>query len=248
MTLKKILFAVFLFTQLACSTTTGLKPRSVEEYYVSTGIERYFLPDIPEWANFSQSGGCFRTKGLRYFDIDALMKSYSLSFFEALQVQGSFNEEYLAAKKAQSKDSLTLKEDENIFFKASEKVGSKINFTNLPDFKRIHLIWVDETIADSAREQKLKDFLNSSVHDEGVPVLVSACLTKADLEKRFSETNIKSISAELFSIYDSKGQKKPNLHVNVDVFFKPEQKLYFYGQSIKGPVQDITGTYKIMNY
>ena len=245
---KKLLILGHLFFLCACSTTTGLKPRVVEEYYVSTGIERYFLPDIPEWANFSQSGGCFRTKGLRYFDIDALMKSYSLSFFEALQVQASFNEEFLAAKKLQSKESLTLKEDENIFFKASEKVGSKINFTNLPDFKRIHLIWVDETIADSAREQKLKNFLNSSVHDEGVPVLVSACLTKSDLEKRFSDINVKSISAELFSIYDAKGQKKPNLHVNLDVFFKPEQKLYFYGQSIKGPVQDITGSYKIMNY
>lgn len=248
MIIKKIYFFSFLFFLTSCSTTSGLKPRTVEEYYVSTGIERYFLPDIPEWANFSQSGGCFRTKGLRYFDIDALMKSYSLNFFEALQVQASFNEEFLAAKKSQGKETLTLKEDENIFFKASEKVGSKINFTNLPDFKRVHLIWVDEVIADSAREQKLKNFLNSSVHDEGVPVLVSACLTKSDLEKKFPETNIKSLSAELFSIYDAKGQKKPNLHINVDVFFKPEQKLFFYGQSIKGPVQDITGSYKIMNY
>lgn len=241
------LITFYLLTSVACSTK-GLKPRDVEEYYVSTGVEKYFLPDLPEWANFSQSGSCFRNKSLRYLNIDSLMKSYSLSFFEAIQLQGVFNEDYIKTKQIQGKTSLTLKEDETLFFKASEQIGSKIFFTDLPSFNRIHLIWLDEVVADKGRLEKLKTFLTSDVHDMGFPVIISACLTRQEVETLLPEANYKMISAELFSIYDSKGVKRPVIHVNLSNFFKPDQKIYLYGQTLKTPLQDIQGNYKILNY
>lgn len=247
-TFQPLFFGFTLLLINACANTKGMMPRDVEEYYVSTGVERYFLPAIPGWANFSQASACFRTPGLKYLNIETLMRSYSHSYFEALQIQANFNEEYLTIKKTQSKEVLTLKEDENLFFKASERVGSKIYFTDLPTFKRIHLVWLDDIRGDKNRENKLKTFLTSSVHDEGVPVLISSCMTRAEIEKMIPEANYKSISAEVFSTFTEKGEIVPNMHVNLGVFFKPEQKLFFYSQSLKDKVLDIQGNYKIINY
>lgn len=232
----------------ACANTKGMGPRDVDDYYVSTGVERYFLPAIPGWANFSQTSGCFRSSGLKYLNIDNLMKSYSLSYFEALQVQANFNEEYISIIKAQSREVLTLKEDETLFFRASEKVGSKIYFTDLPTFKRVHLVWLDEIQSDKSKLAKLKSFLNSPVNDEGIPVLISSCMTKAEIEKMIPEANYKSISAELFSTFNTNGVTVPNMHIDLTVFFKPEQKLFLYSQSLKDKILDIQGNYKVINY
>lgn len=243
----KTLVYLILFSFLLSGCSSALKPRNVEEFYVSSGIEKYFLSDIPEWANFSQTAGCFRTKGIRYFNIDSLMKSYSLKYPEAIQIQATFNEEFLQLKKT-TKATLSLKDEEVLFFKSSEKVNSKINFFDAPTFKQVHLIWLDEALSGQKQEERLRNFLQSSVHDNGYPVLVSACLTKAEVDAKFQGLALKVISAELFSIYDEAGDKKPNLHVNIGAFFKPEQKLIFYTQQPKKSVDDIRGNYKTANY
>jgi hypothetical protein len=219
----------------------------MEAYYSSTGVEKYFLSDIPDWANFSQSAGCFRSKGMRYFDINALMKSYSMKYADAIQLQATFNDEFMVMKK-QPNISLTLKDEEVLFFKSSDRVSSKINFFDAPDFKQVHLIWVDEALKGKKQEDKLKQFMQSAVHNTGVPVLISACLTKPEIEAKFPNMAIKTISAEMFSIYDENGEKNPNLHINLKAFFKPEQKLIFYSQESKKTVEDIKGSYKLSNY
>ncbi len=180
------------------------------------------------------------------------MKSYALTYFEALQLQGSFNEEYALIKKNQLRESLTLKDEENLFFKASEKVSSKIYYVDLPTFKQIHLIWIDEVIGNNEKENKLKVFLQSSVHNTGVPILISACLSRGEVEKMVPDASYKIISAEIFTIYDKSGNKKPSLHLDLSQFFKPEQKLFFYSQDTskgtKKSIEDIQGNYKILNY
>ena len=244
--MNKIILILGLIFFVACSSK-NLKPRDVDQYYTSTGVQKYFLSDIPEWANFSQSAGCFRTKGIRYFDIEALMKSFSLKYNEALQLQGSYNEEFLVMKK-NPKITLSLKDEEILFFKASDKVNSKIVFFDPPTFKEIHLIWLDEALLGKKQEDKLRAFLQSPVHNTGVPILVSACLTKEEAEAKFPDMAVKIISAELFSIYDTSGMKQPSLHVNVNSFFQDGQKLIFYKQDSKKDAAEIRGTFKTSNY
>jgi hypothetical protein len=244
--MKNITFFLILILTLS-SCSTGIKSRTVDQYYTSTGVEKYFLSDIPEWANFSQSAGCFRTKGIRYFDLNALMKSYSLKYSEALQLQATFNEEYLVLKK-QPNVTLSLKDEEVLFFRASDKVNNKINFFDAPDFKQIHLIWVDEALKGKKEEDKLKQFMQSPVHNTGVPILISACLTRPEIEAKFPNMAIKTISAEMFSIYDESGEKNPSLHIDLKAFFKTEQKIIFYTQEPKRTVEDIKGSYKLSNY
>lgn len=248
--MKKIASLLLIITIVvtASCTTNGLKPRTVDQFYVATGIEKYFLPDLPEWANYNQSAACFRSQTMRYFDLDALMKSYTLKYNDALQIQASFNEEYLEYKKQLKGSQVSLKDEEHIFFRSSDKVNSKIVFFDPPTFKQIHLIWLDDALVGKKEEDRLKQFMNSTVHDDGFPVLISMCLSKAEVLARFPDMAVKVISAELFSIYDVEGKRKPNLHINVNTLFKPDQKITFFSQGAKKNLQDIRGNYKTSNY
>ncbi len=244
----RIVYLVLIFVSvLFVSCSNGLKPRVVDQYYASTGVEAYFLTDLPEWANYSSTAECFRERRIRYFNIDALMKSFSLTYSEAIQVQATFNEEYLVMKK-KTEASIGLKDEELIFFKANDKIKNKINFFDAPTFKQIHLVWLDEVLIGKKQEDKLKKFLDSSIHDNGFPVLVSACLTKSEIEAKFPDVAVKAISAEMFSVYDSSGVRLPSIHTQIGAFFKPEQKLIFYSQGTKTSLDNIKGNYKVSNY
>lgn len=245
--MKNRLLSFLAMITLVSSCSSGLKPRDIGQYYTSTGVEKYFLSDLPEWANYSVSSACYRSSGIRYFDIDALMKSYSLNYADAIQIQATFNEEFLLLKK-QPQVTTGPKEEELMFFKASDKVNSKIKFFEAPTFKQIHLIWLDEALKGKAREDKLKNFLQSSVHDSGFPVLISACMTKSEIEAKFPNTALKSISAEMFSAYDGNGTRQPGIHIELGAFFQPDQKVIFYSQELKKSLDNIKGNYKLSNY
>ncbi|MBC7537766.1 MAG: hypothetical protein H7281_03035 [Bacteriovorax sp.] len=240
--------SVSLISSCANLNNSNMQSRTVEDYYVTTGVEKYFLTDIPSWANFDQKASCYRTTTIRYFDIEALMKSYGLSYNQSLQVQSTFNEEFTQFKKSDKKHLTTLKEEELLFYKVSEKVSSKIIFFDPPTYKRVNLIWLDEVLGDPKKENKLKNFLNSSSMDLGVPVLVSFCLTRDEVETQFPDFSPKMITAELFSVYDSKGIRTPGFKIDLGQFFKPDQKLYFYSQKDVVPTDEVKGTYKLLNY
>lgn len=242
------LLGVLIIFGCANNVNSTLQSRTVEEYYTSTGVDKYFLTDLPRWANFDQKAGCYRNSIIRYFDLDALMRSYNLSYNQALQVQASFNEEFTQLKKANKKPSITIKEEEILFYKMNEKVSSKILFFDPPIFKRINLVWLDEVVDDAIKEKKLKDFLNSSTMDSGVPVVVSFCLTKNEIEKKYPDLTAKMISAELFSVYDSQGKRTPGFKIDLDQFFTPAQKLYFYSQKKMAPIEEIKANYKLLTY
>lgn len=224
-----------------------MQPRTVEDYYAQTGTEKYFLPDVPAWASFDQNAGCFRKSGIKYFNIEALMKSYALTYDQAIQIQASFNEEYLRFKKPEAVKAPTMREEELLFYKVSEKISSKILFFDPPTFKRINLIWLDEVAGDEKKIKKLKLFLNSATMDTGLPILVSFCMTRDEVEKQFPEINTKMITAELFSAYDSNGNAHPGLILDLGLIFKPEQAMYFYSQKKFVP-EEFKGTIKILNY
>ena len=249
MKIKLILLALIIVVS-SCSFlgNSGSKPRTVEDYYVTTGVEKYFLTDLPSWANFDQKAGCYRTTTIRYFDIDALMRSYGLNYNNAIQVQASFNDELLQFKRLDKNHLLNLKEEELLFYKVSEKVSSKIIFFDPPTFSRVNLIWLDEVLGDPKKEKKLANFINSSVMEAGVPILVSFCLTRDEIENNYPNLHLKMITAELFSVYESTGQKTPGFKIDLEQFFSKSQKLFFYSQKNVVPTEEVHGTYKLLNY
>lgn len=248
MKLSVVLILMLITSACSVFSQQGMKPRTVEDYYTSTGVEKYFLTEIPTWANFDQTSSCYRPTSIRYFDINALMKSYGLEYSKALQVQASYNEEMVLFKGIADKHVPTLKEEELLFYKVSEKVSSKIIFFDPPAFKRINIVLIDEALYDAKKEKKLKAFLHSPVMDEGVPVIFSFCLTREEVEKRFPDINTKMITAEMLSVYGASGEKAPRFQIDLTQFFAPAQKLYFYSQKTQINNDQIKGLFKILNY
>ena len=247
--MKLVLIFVLLFSA-SCSFfgNSNLKSRDLDEYYVATGVSKYFLTDVPEWANFDSNAKCFKQTRLRYFDIEALMKSFGLNYNQALQLQSTFNEEFINFKIKNEKHLVTTKEEEQLFYKVSEKVNSKIYFFESPTYKKINLIMLDEILNDKKAEMKLKQFLNSKMMDTAAPVLVSFCMTRNEVEMHFPDLNAKMITSELMSVYDKNGIKTPGFTIDLDQFFSSEQKLYLYSQKKIFSSDEIKGTFKLLNY
>ena len=242
---------ITLFLTLALSSCTSTLPkteaRNLDEFYVGTGVEKYFLSELPAWSNFHSESECFRDKSIRFLNLDNLMKSYSLNYKSAIELQALFNEEYIPTKE-KSATALLLKDEEILFYKANDRVNSKLTFFEAPSFKRIHLIWLDEVLSDKKKEEKLNRFIHSAVNDNGFPVFFSACLTKDEISKRFPGIGAKYISAEMYSVYDSKGERRPIFGLDINELFNKDQKIFLYMQDKTKRLNQMRGDYQVLNY
>lgn len=84
------LLVVCLLILVSCASST-LVPRDPESVYRGAGVEQYFLPELPRWANYSQVGKCQKSIPIRYLDFEKLASSYNFSYFENVQLQLTFN-------------------------------------------------------------------------------------------------------------------------------------------------------------
>lgn len=253
------LFFLLCSLMVSCShnkSYTNKTMVTLGDQYNSTGVARYFLDDIPKWANFDQSSNCFRSREIRYFHLASLMKSFMLTYSEALNLQGHFNHdryEFLSPLQQNSKQILSIKDEEVIFYKSLDKVKNKLLFFYPPAFSRIHLIWFDEATKHDQAFSRLMSFLSSPVHDEGVPILISACFSKEEIEARFvkklrSFEAVKIIGQEFFSGFNSKGELEPRIQLELNEIFNSSQTLILYSQEKKSLSDIFKGKVKIMNY
>lgn len=244
--LKYILLS---FLLLVGCTSPGMKARNLNQYFISSGVTRYFLPDIPNWANFSQSAGCHRKSQIRYFDMIKLRESFSLSYKQSVHFQEMFNiyrQDLLAES---SLDSLPLKEEEKVFFTVSDKVQSNVFYSQMPKFKRVHLIWIDPLISSEQGLKKLKSKLSSNEMNLGHPVFVSLCLSHNELsqllvDQNLTNMNIRLISYGFFNLYSSDKLKKTKMGLELNKLFEENQKLYFYSP-LKSLPSEIEGDFNV---
>jgi hypothetical protein len=214
----------------------------MDQYFVSSGVTRYFLPDLPKWANYSQSADCRRETNVRYFNVEKLRKSFAIDYVQALQLQLMFNVERTKLLNSSGLDALPLKDEEKLFFNVSEKIQSRVYTSRLPDFKRVNLVWIDQFIADKDNKNKLKKLMKSEAMMKGHPVFVSLCLSYSEVEQFLQKIgmgyqNIRIISFEMFSPYNGELLLENRLLINFNNLFFKEQKLYLYLPTKKRPIE-----------
>jgi hypothetical protein len=234
---KKVLLVIIALALVSCGQASlekkpEFKRRNLEEYFVGTGVVRYFLPDIPAWANFSSAGLCQRQTTFRFFDLPLLRGSFSLEYEQAVQLQLGFNQSMRETLKKNHVDHIPFKDEEELFFAETEKIHAGIRTFRKPKYKRVHLIWIDHLL-DGRGKQRLKRLMNSSEMDLGHPVFVSICLSRHEMYSLLKEIqllnrNIRLISFDLFSPYDSENKKRPYFSLNFEMLFDKKQKFYFY--------------------
>jgi len=222
--MKKIIliFSMLVFNS-ACSVS-NLKKRDMENYYQASGIEKYFLNEIPEWLNFHETLQCQRNRNFQFFNIPLMQRSYQMSFLDAIQFQASYNFEYLEGKGAE----YSLQEKQFLFYKSLDRINNKINFFDRPKFKSVFLVLIDSEFNDEKRVKDLKSFLNSSTFDQGVPVLVSFCYSKKEIESKFFEKNYGILSGEMTTTYLENGDSAKKFYFPFEHIFPDDYKLRVY--------------------
>ena len=229
---------------------SDLKRRNIDTYFNNNGVVKYFLPDIPSWANFSASGKCFRKSNTRYFDISAVRASFFISYEQALQQQLTFNQLIYKAKKPEHRKFITLEDEERFFFEASEKIQAGIRDFQKPNYQKLHIVWIDPI---SSNPKVISQLLSSNKMNSGHPVFLSMCMTRFEMmnylrKNNLNSFNIRLISQELFSPFDNENNRIPNLAISLGSLFDKKQKFVIFIPRGNNVPQEILGKYKIQKF
>lgn len=199
--------ALILILIAACANSPkSMENRDLEQLYQGAGVERYFLADLPGWANFSSSSHCRRDGLVRYLNFETIKSSYAMGYEESVHMQHMINRRFVTTK-SNSERQLYLKDEAFIFYNVFEQVAGGGRDFLLPRFDRVSLIFLDPYLNDLSR---VKTVLNRRDVGQGHPILVSACLNSYSMEKLsekegWDSFGVKLIGQEMFTPYDSNG-------------------------------------------
>ncbi len=226
--MKKIFLAIIAIQFLCACNLLSMKSRDVDNYYQASGIEKYFLNDVPEWLNFNETLECKRKRNIQFFDLPLMAKSFQISFGDLIQFQASYNEEYIARSFVSKANPFSLQDKQFLFYKSLDKINNQIKTFNLPKFKTIYLVLVDSLLEDSKKLTKLKEFLNSSTFNNGYPVLISFCYTVHEIEEKFSEKTYSILPAEMTTTFLENGAASNKFYFSLESIFPSEYQLRVY--------------------
>lgn len=258
MKIFSLLFVIF--AAVSCqSPYTSAERKQLNEYYIQSGVEQYFLADLPEWANVNQTSSCKRTDFIRFFNFSKISESYKLDYEKLLQLQLMFN--VSLKKRTVNFDKLEVKnmnkrtvpkEDEVLFFNVLDKIQGGVKEFVIPEFNRVHFVLIDEYLLDPTKILKLKALTESEEFSQGFPVFVSLCSSQREVEQfisvhHFEELNPKIISSELLSPFDDENKLTYGFALDVSKLFKPQTKIYLYSHQALIP-KDLKGQISVKKY
>ena len=251
--LMSIFFIVSCTTSRSCPDYNKTKTSTdTDQYYQSSGITQYMLPELPVWANFSSVGKCSRTRTIRYINIDSFGRSFHLSYKKLIQFQYMYNHEYKLLQKNHRGFTLPLNAEEQLFYNVLDKIEANVEAFKVPTFKRINIVWIDPFINGQRKIIELKRLMKKKSMDLGHPVFITLCLDYSALEEfmaknGFRNNNIRLMPASMFSIYTQDGLSINRFHLKLDAIFNKNQVLYLYLPTKQVP-ESFDGTFKTVKY
>jgi hypothetical protein len=244
--MKYIVF-ILLFVSCASKSDKTFKRVSVERYYQQAGTVKYFLSDLPEWANVSYEGQCHRDQLVKYLDYASVMKSFDFNYEQTFQLQYTFNHTY-RNQVLTKKELLTLKEEEKLFFESLARIKSGFREFKIPTFERINIVWVDDFIRTKKGRADLLKLMDSEDMMNGRPLMLSMCMNEKQLRDYLKARGVtvsgsRFLTYELFSLFSKDGNLTAREHIDLSGMFSAKQKLYFYYKSKKP--RNVKGKFKL---
>lgn len=191
-----------------------------EPAYRTSGLEQFFLPELPAWANNSASGQCFKRHSYQYLDFNKLGTVYQLGYRELVELQAQYNERLESYFRSTAVRFVKPVEEAAFFSNTLENVrGGVRSFKIPPAVTKIDVIWLDRYIALN-QVNELKKMNQMGRFDERLPVLFTSCLSKQDLNQWLIENNLDQVgfytlTAEWLSPFGSDLQMKAGLHLEI---------------------------------
>ena len=235
--MKFLSFLVLLTLISSCSS--GLSRQNTDDSsYQTSGVEQFFLPELPNWANASPAGRCFKSSSLHYLDFAKLNASYKLDYVQMLELQAQFNQKLEDYFRSSAQRFLRPVEEASFFSNTLEQVRGGIRQFKIPQTPEVEIVWLEGYLQKNSAAE-LKRLSGKGRFENKLPVLYSSCHTKQSLGQWVTEHGLEEVgfyllSSEYLSAYSSQSKLAAGLHVEVTKLFNPETKLsYFPEQPIE---------------
>jgi hypothetical protein len=227
-----ILPLFFLFVACAGQSTNG-KLQDLDQVYQGAGVESFYLSDLPEWANFSPFYSCQREEPVRFLHFGQMYKNFSMDYEQLIQFQLMLNRNFASYKFSTGRKTIFLKDEAFIHNNVHQQILGGARDFIAPNFKRVHLIWVDPALSHENEKQKLKTLMRSKMMEKGHPIFISTCLSSSQLEKAINAMGLgnlggKFISQSMFSAFGVDMNLKQEYSLHFDHLL-PNKELYFFG-------------------
>lgn len=183
--------------------------------YRTSGLEQFFLPELPQWANFSSEGRCYKSSSFMYLNFLKLKEAYQLDYHQMVELQAQYNEKLENYFRSTAMRFLKPMEEASFFSNTLEQVRGGVRSLKLPEVKEVEVIWLE-----ALSIVELKKLAKSERFNERLPILFSSCHSKQSLTQLLSSEEIEdlgtySITAEWLSPYSSEGELKAGLHIEL---------------------------------
>ena len=233
--MRRLLFSfLFLIHFLLLASCSSSQDRTfsrvnVDQYYRESGVLKYFLPNLPSWANVSRAYSCKRNGNIQFFNLQNINSSFNLDYFQIIQMQYLYNvklnnKENIAGRKA------SPTAEEKLFFQSLDSIVAGNYLFKVPSFKRVNLILVDSYKEDFRGLVKL---MNSRDMFEGRPVFYSQCLRRNQLINLLKKHSVpingaRFLSYEMMTPFDAKMNLTGIEEINFSKIFDKNQSIYLY--------------------
>lgn len=202
--------------------------RNVDEFVVPSSIVQYFLAGIPPWANTSAGGKCLRNRTIRFMDFEKMQKSFSYTHEQLLSFQHRFNLEREKLLENRSPRALGLREEETLFHENSNNIQAGVRSFMIPQYKRIHLVWIDPFVTGTVPIASLKRLFNEDHFNGGHPVFISECLSSSETGLFIREQNfpdaVRILSSEFLTPFGPNFKLSHSLALYIDSIFEGKGK------------------------
>ncbi len=247
------IISLILFYGCAQPTHGPLLLRNTKSFYQGTGVVKYFLSELPNWANASNESACQRSYTVKYFNFSNLKASFDLSYSDSVQLQYLFNISHRTSKENYQIELLPLKQEEKIFYDSFDKIKAKLYPFRFPTYKRVNFIWVDPYLKDKKGTRQLVALMKSAIMTKGHPVWVSSCYGRKELDAsikslKLDTFNIRVLGIEAFSPYSQDNVLMTEVRLSLRDLFPGKRTLYLYIKNGMENPTEILSVDKVINY
>lgn len=194
---KKFSSCLVLLTLLSCSS--GEERHEIKDApYHTSGVEQFFLTELPTWANVSESGSCVKSSSFQYLDFSKVAATYQLSYVEMLELQGQYNQRREDYFRSTAMKFLKPVEEASFFSNTLEQVRGGVRNFKLPQVPQVDIVWLEGFQSKGAIEE-LKKLTRTDGFTENLPLLFSSCLSKQRLTQWIAENNLEEVGFYLLS-------------------------------------------------
>lgn len=215
----KYLSFLVLLALTSCGTSSIKKDIDITTGYRTSGVEQFFLAELPKWANFSATGECFKTSSFTYLNFPKIKEAYQLNYQQLVELQAQYNERLENYFRSTAVRFLKPVEEASFFSNTLEQVRGGVRSIKLPPVREVEVIWLE-----SYTPEEIKKMAKSERFNERLPVLFSSCHSKQSLtqwiaQEQLEEVGFYTLSAEWLTPYNSQLEMKAGLKLELNAIF-----------------------------